>query len=48
MKCTECPYFWCECDEDGTPIGHPYCHYQWDDGYAPCEGEDEEGEDEAE
>lgn len=37
MKCKDCPYFWSDCDEKGNPIDRPYCHYQWDDGYAPCE-----------
>ena len=40
MKCKDCPYYWAECDKEGKPIEHPHCHYQWDDGYAPCEVED--------
>lgn len=46
MKCADCPYFWADTDEEGRPIDRPYCHYQWNDGYAPCEIEDEESEDE--
>ena len=41
MKCKECCYFWSDCDKNGKPIGHPYCHYQYDDGYAPCEVDDD-------
>ena len=41
MKCKDCAYFWSDCDDNGNPIGNPYCHYQWNDGYAPCETEDE-------
>lgn len=42
MKCTDCAYYWCECDENGKPIDHPFCHYQYNDGYAPCEVEETE------
>ena len=45
MKCKDCPYYWAECDDRGNPIGHPNCHYQWNDGYAPCEVDDYETED---
>lgn len=37
MKCTNCNYYWADCDENGTPTSREYCHYQYDDGYAPCE-----------
>lgn len=40
MKCTECAYYWAECDDRGNPIERPCCHYQWNDGYAPCEVDD--------
>lgn len=44
LKCKDCPYFWA--DEDG---GTARCHYQYDDGYAPCEvGEPYETEDDDE
>lgn len=42
MKCKNCAYHWSDCDTDGKPIGLPYCHYQWDDGCAPCEIDDHE------
>lgn len=45
IKCKDCPYFWSDTDENGTPINRPSCHYQWNDGYAPCEVEDIETED---
>jgi len=41
MKCKDCAYCWADCNEKGDPIGHPYCHYQYDDGCAPCEIDDE-------
>lgn len=44
MKCKDCPYCWSDLDEDGKPISHPYCHYQHDDGYAPCEVDDGDNE----
>lgn len=42
LKCKDCPYHWADCNDKGEPIGAPYCHYQWDDGYAPCETDDYE------
>ena len=45
MKCKDCPYYWSDTDDKGTPINLPYCHYQWNDGYAPCEVDDTEYED---
>lgn len=42
MKCNDCCYFWADCNDKGEPIGKPYCHYQYNDGYAPCEIEDNE------
>lgn len=41
LKCTDCPYFWKEENES-----HGGCHYQWNDGYAPCEVEEREAEEE--
>lgn len=35
MKCTDCPYYWKEENEEFAD-----CHYRWNDGYAPCEVED--------
>lgn len=37
MKCTDCPYYWIE---QGEKVAH--CHYEWDDGYAPCEVDETE------
>ena len=45
IKCTDCPYFWSDLDKDGKPITRPHCHYQYNDGYAPCEVEDNETKD---
>ena len=42
LKCKDCPYYWA--DNDPTVADLPYCHYQYDDGYAPCEIEDREKE----
>lgn len=48
MKCTDCPYYWADIEEymgdDGKmharTIGREYCHYAYNDGYAPCEAEE--------
>ena len=43
ITCSNCPYFYCDeyaGEEKAT------CHYHWDDGYAPCEVEDEEEDEE--
>ena len=40
MKCVDCLYFYADCDEQGYPCGSPYCRYDYDDGYAPCEVDD--------
>lgn len=46
MKCKDCPYSWInghwEDDESGIPEfisdeSYPSCHYEWNDGQAPCE-----------
>lgn len=37
IHCADCPYYYNDLD-DGEIC---YCHYTWDDGYAPCEVEDE-------
>lgn len=42
IKCKDCPYFWADCDDNGKPIENPHCHYQYNDGYAPCEAEETE------
>lgn len=40
MKCPDCPYWYADVDtKDGVPVSDPYCHYSYDDGYAPCEEE---------
>ena len=41
MKCAECPYYWAEENEK-----YPSCKYPYNDGYAPCEIEDQEKESE--
>lgn len=35
VKCVDCPYHWREEGEE-----YPVCHYGWNDGYAPCEVDD--------
>lgn len=35
LKCKDCPYWWA--DENGVKPDVPYCHYEGDDNYAPCE-----------
>lgn len=50
FTCKECPYYWddleYECLKDGIEwdekYARPTCHYQWNDGYAPCEVFDRE------
>lgn len=42
MKCIDCPYYWAETGKYGEPIELPHCHYQYEDGYAPCELEEYE------
>ena len=32
FNCSCCPYHWADFDED-----YPRCHYQYNDGCAPCE-----------
>lgn len=40
MICHNCSYWYADVDEkDGVPVSDPYCHYPYDDGYAPCEQE---------
>ena len=41
MSCNDCPYFWADCDDRGRPIGNAHCHYAHNDGYAPCEIDDD-------
>lgn len=49
MTCKDCPYFWADCDEHGEATSNEYCHYAYDDGYAPCEVDDyDEGDDDYE
>ena len=40
IKCVDCPYWWAEDDETLC------CHYFHNDGYAPCEIDDKESENE--
>jgi hypothetical protein len=39
MKCVECGYWWADEGEE-----YPSCKYPYNDGYAPCEIEDQEKE----
>lgn len=39
MKCSDCPYCWKDADDR-----YPHCHYSYNDGYAPCEIEEQEQE----
>lgn len=39
MKCKDCPYWWID---ENSVNGAPYCHYQYNDGYAPCEADETE------
>lgn len=48
MKCKDCLYCYADVDEEGNPTGYEYCHYFNDDGYAPCEVDDNEAEREPE
>ena len=41
IACGICPYYYKDEDEKS-----PRCHYEWDDGYAPCEIDDFEEEEE--
>ena len=41
IACGICPYYYKDEDEK-----FPRCHYEWDDGYAPCEIDDFEEEEE--
>ena len=41
MKCADCGYWYADVDtETGKPVSEPYCHYPYDDGYAPCSYDD--------
>lgn len=44
MKCKDCLYFFSDTNDKGEPITEEYCHYKYDDGYAPCEVEEIENE----
>ena len=46
MSCNNCGYHYADCDSSGIPTGNAYCHYYYNDGYAPCEVDDEYIEDE--
>ena len=48
IKFKVCLYCWAEVDEYGSPTGYESCHYVADDGYAPCEVEDNEAYEEPE
>ena len=39
MKCKDCPYCWQDEDEK-----FPSCKYPYNDGYVPCEVEDQKKE----
>lgn len=36
MKCKDCPYWYPDCGEYAKPCTDSYCHYPYDDEYAPC------------
>ena len=38
--CSDCCYCWADVDDEGRPVSREYCHYPYDDGYAPCEIDD--------
>lgn len=40
MKCTECPYYWKNEDDD-----FPHCQYENQMDYPPCEYEEQNSED---
>lgn len=40
MKCTDCSYFYPDRNDKGYEISEPHCQYPYDDGYAPCEIEE--------
>ena len=48
MKCKDCLYYYADVDEEGSPTSCEYCHYVLDDGYAPCEVDEDEAEQEPE
>jgi hypothetical protein len=35
-RCTNCGYYWADCDENGAPISLEYCHYIGPEDWAPC------------
>lgn len=37
LSCEDCPYHWADDGED-----YPSCHYNGEDGYAPCSSEEPE------
>ena len=39
IKCKDCPYYWADAENEIA-----YCHYAYNDGYAPCEIDDIERE----
>lgn len=42
MKCKDCAYYYAEIGPDGQPLTLNFCHYRWNDGYAPCEIDERE------
>lgn len=44
MKCKDCCYCYADVDDEGRPTSREYCHYFNDDGYAPCEVDDNDAE----
>lgn len=45
MKCKDCVYYYADIvlddeTDEFTEIGDAYCHYGYNDGYAPCECDD--------
>lgn len=44
MECEYCPYFWNDADYDEREENWTRCHYDQNDGYAPCEINESEDE----
>ena len=43
-KCFGCGYMWADCDKSGKPITNEYCHFDGPPGWAPCEQDEIEEE----
>lgn len=45
MKCKYCTYYWNDADYDEDADNWARCHFDWNDGEAPCEIDEEVDED---